>query len=262
MRNTQAVILAAGLGSRLGKYTQHTHKALLSLNEYPLIEGQIRRLRHLGVADIIIVTGYAHEQFHYLVERYQVKIINNDQYEKTNMVWSFFCAVDHIEPDHQTLILYGDLWCHQMALSQLLQRSENTIAVERNWHAYWLFRYGRLDTDIEELQLDSYDNVVFLGQSVSDPAKQQARYVGANILNPGLAKQMKEWYGQWSEDDEDLCNTNICMTDWLMLCMRLKKCRFRACDIGRRWLEFDTVNDFEQSLEWGKLEQSGVILPE
>ena len=64
----KAIILAAGLGTRLRPMTENTPKALVKVNQKPLVEYQIEYLKERGIDDIIIVVGYLKEQFDYLKE--------------------------------------------------------------------------------------------------------------------------------------------------------------------------------------------------
>ena len=64
----KAIILAAGLGTRLRPMTENTPKALVQVNQKPLIEYQIEFLKEKGINDIFIV-GYLKEQFDYLKEK-------------------------------------------------------------------------------------------------------------------------------------------------------------------------------------------------
>lgn len=59
----KAIILAAGLGTRLRPMTENTPKALVQVNQKPLVEYQIEFLKERGIDDIIIVVGYLKEQF-------------------------------------------------------------------------------------------------------------------------------------------------------------------------------------------------------
>ena len=70
----KAIILAAGLGTRLRPMTENTPKALVQVNQKPLIEYQIEFLKVKGIHDIIIIVGYLKEQFDYLKEKYDVEL--------------------------------------------------------------------------------------------------------------------------------------------------------------------------------------------
>ncbi len=71
----KAIILAAGLGTRLRPMTKITTKALVKVKEKPLVEYQIEFLKERGIDDIIIVVGYLKEQFDYLKEKYGVRLV-------------------------------------------------------------------------------------------------------------------------------------------------------------------------------------------
>ena len=62
----RAIILAAGLGTRLRPMTDNTPKALIKVNDKPLVEYQIEYLKEKGIDEIIVVVGYLHEHFDYL----------------------------------------------------------------------------------------------------------------------------------------------------------------------------------------------------
>ena len=54
----RAILLAAGMGTRLRPLTLDTPKSLIEVNGRPLLERQIEFLRERGVEEIIVVTGY------------------------------------------------------------------------------------------------------------------------------------------------------------------------------------------------------------
>lgn len=91
-----AIILAAGLGSRFGEVTKKVHKALLPINGLPNIENTINYLIEAGISDIHIVTGHLSEQFEYLKEKYNCNLIFNNKYRKYNNIYSFYCASDFL----------------------------------------------------------------------------------------------------------------------------------------------------------------------
>ena len=68
----RAIILAAGLGTRLRPMTDNTPKALIKVKDKPLVEYQIEFLKENGIDEIIVVVGYLHEQFDSLKEKYHV----------------------------------------------------------------------------------------------------------------------------------------------------------------------------------------------
>ena len=82
----RAIILAAGMGTRLRPLTLKTPKPLIPVQGEPMAERQIKFLHEKGIKDIIIVTGYLNESFHYLQEKYGVKLVHNDKYNEYNNI--------------------------------------------------------------------------------------------------------------------------------------------------------------------------------
>lgn len=102
-----AIILAAGFGSRFVPLSYATPKGLLEVFGEPLIERQIRQLLEIGITDITIVVGYLKEMFEYLIDKYNVKIIFNSEYAKKNNLSSLYIAREELK---NTYILSSDNW--------------------------------------------------------------------------------------------------------------------------------------------------------
>ena len=81
-RVKNAIILAAGLSSRLAPISFEKPKGLLTVRGELLIERQIRQLKAVGIDNITIVVGYLKEQFFYLEEKFGVKLVINEEYWK------------------------------------------------------------------------------------------------------------------------------------------------------------------------------------
>lgn len=103
---SNAIILAAGRGTRMKDLCDNTPKPLLKLNEKPLIEAIIEKLKKSGIKKITIVTGYMSEKFDYLIEKYNLSIVKNGEWESTNNM-SSLKRVKHLLSN--TLIINGDV---------------------------------------------------------------------------------------------------------------------------------------------------------
>lgn len=94
MKVDNAIIMAAGTSSRFAPLSYEKHKAMTVVKGEVLIERQIRQLIEAGISDIYIVIGYKAEQFEYLIEKYGVKLIPNNDYKNRNNNASIWAARD------------------------------------------------------------------------------------------------------------------------------------------------------------------------
>lgn len=101
-----AIILAAGLGSRFGEMTKNCSKTLLRIGNLPGLEHTLRFLKRNNINDITIVTGYHAEQFDYLKEKYGVRLLYNKYHREYNSIYSFSLALPYFS---DTLVIDGDV---------------------------------------------------------------------------------------------------------------------------------------------------------
>ena len=102
-----AIILAAGYGMRMVPLSVEQPKALIKIQDEVLIERMIRQLHEANVFDIKIVVGFMKESFEYLIDKYDVELIVNKDYENTNTMYSLYLARNYIK---NTYILSSDVW--------------------------------------------------------------------------------------------------------------------------------------------------------
>lgn len=91
-----AIIMAAGTSSRFAPLSYEKPKGLLKVKGEILIERQISQLQEAGITDIIIVVGYMAEKFMYLKEKFGVKIVINEDYNRYNNTSSIIRVIDEL----------------------------------------------------------------------------------------------------------------------------------------------------------------------
>lgn len=101
-----AIIMAAGLGTRMRPLTYQTPKPLVKVGGKPMIESIIEGLQENKINDISIVVGYLADQFEYLSDKYaDVKLVKNPYYKQYNNISSLYVVRDELK---NTIILDGD----------------------------------------------------------------------------------------------------------------------------------------------------------
>lgn len=138
----EAVVLAAGMGSRFGTVTQHQPKALIELNGQPLLFRMIRQCRAAGAMTINIVVGHcAAEVIERVTDEFGVvgfDFIRNDQYATTNNILSLSLALNHLRgrselPD--LLVLECDVILTEDVLPQVVAYEAADVAVVSPYEA-------------------------------------------------------------------------------------------------------------------------------
>lgn len=89
-----AIILAAGMSSRFVPLSFERPKGLIDVKGDILIERQIRQLQAAGISDITLVLGYKADMFLYLVDKFNVKVVFNEDYERFNNSSSLIRVID------------------------------------------------------------------------------------------------------------------------------------------------------------------------
>ena len=116
----EAVILAAGMGTRLSDEMAGKPKGFIVFDRYPIIEESVRKLLKEGVEKIWIVTGYQRHNFENLTEKYpgNVQTVWNPEFENSGTMYSLYCARDYVKGSF--LLLESDIIYEQKALSELI----------------------------------------------------------------------------------------------------------------------------------------------
>ena len=116
----QAIIMAAGKGSRLGELTKGYPKSFVEINGKKLIEYNMDVLRDIGVEKIIIVTGYREDAFAELTKDMDDVVLKyNPFYSLVNVLGSFYMGMDELDDDF--IFLHADTLCDKSIFDRLIQ---------------------------------------------------------------------------------------------------------------------------------------------
>ena len=108
----QAIILAAGMGKRLGEFTKENTKCMVEVNGVRLIDRVLKQLSTLNLSRVVIVVGYEGQKLmDYVGNEYDgmpIEYVNNPIYDKTNNIYSLALAKEQMQED-DTLLIESDL---------------------------------------------------------------------------------------------------------------------------------------------------------
>ena len=130
----QAVMLAAGKGSRLGKYTKYNTKCMLEINEKTLLERSIDALCEANIKKLILVLGYKKENVKKFIkdkkidEKINIIYIDNEIYDKTNNIYSLYLAKDYLI-NEDTILLESDIIYSKDIIKELVNNKKENMAV-------------------------------------------------------------------------------------------------------------------------------------
>jgi len=129
-RVRQAVILAAGLGSRLRPRTYHIPKPLIPVLGTPILMNALRQLKAAGIERVVLVTGHLGAELRRAIgdrfEDIEVAYVHSDRYESTNNIYSLWLAREYL--DRTILLIEGDVFFRQSVLERLLSYPGENVA--------------------------------------------------------------------------------------------------------------------------------------
>lgn len=247
----KAIILAAGMGTRLGKYTENLPKCMLEFRGKTLIDRQIEILKQCDIFDITIVKGYKEEKINIPGIKYCI----NKDFANTNMVETLFCA--EAEMDDELLVLYSDILYEKGVLLKVINsKADIGVTVDADYLPYWQARMDNWQTDIESLVVEN-GKIVDLGDTSCSLDKARMRYVGILKFSKIGLQELKKVYHENKNsfyDSSAVWKRSKCFKKAYMTCLLQaiidNGVEVNPILINRGWIEFDNVEDYERVNQW------------
>ena len=183
----KAIILAAGMGSRLKKITKDKTKCMVEVNGESLIKRLLRQLEKYTLEEIVIVTGYKEEILKNYINnldiRIKIKFYNNDIYDKTNNIYSLGLVEEELL-NNDILLIESDLIFEDKLLENIINSSYKNLAVVSEYES-WM--------DGTCVRLDDENNVVdFISSQRFSFNEVENLYKTVNIYK--LSKEFNQKY--------------------------------------------------------------------
>ncbi|UFH48263.1 phosphocholine cytidylyltransferase family protein [Pseudomonas sp. KNUC1026] len=231
----QAIILAAGRGSRLGSLTAEQPKPLTVLAGKPLLEWQLAALAKAGIGPVHLVSGYCADA----LEPYGDSRLHNPQWANSNMVRSLLQA-DAQLASAPTLICYGDI-VYRAGIIQSLSTCPAPIAItyDERWLTLWAERFEDPLSDAETFS-QANGQLMSIGEKTTDPAQVQGQYMGLLKFTPQGWAQVQTVLSELNSEQID----KLDMTSLLRALLE-RGVPVEAVAISGGWVEVDNPSDIE-----------------
>ncbi|MCR5192227.1 MAG: aminotransferase class I/II-fold pyridoxal phosphate-dependent enzyme [Bacteroidales bacterium] len=236
----QAIILAAGMGRRLGELTKDNTKCMLKVNGIRLIDRTLDCLSVLNLKRVVIVVGYNGDKvIDYVGNNYkgtEIVYVDNPIYDKTNNIYSLFLARDYMVED-DTLLLESDLIYEHSVIEKLLADPRPDLALVDKYES-WM--------DGTVVTLDEEQNIVnFLN-------KEKFRYsdIADYYKTVNIYKFSREFStGQYVPFLNAYCTAlgrNEYYEQVLRVITLLGNTTLKALPLsGEKWYEIDDIQDLD-----------------
>jgi len=128
----KAIILAAGVGSRLRPITSSIPKTLVKVNEKPILQRMLDNLVEINIKEIVICVGYQSEKIAVFCKKHypdlSITFIDNPDFDTTNNMYSLYLARTHLNDD--LVLMNGDIVCSIEILKSMLNTQESCFATD------------------------------------------------------------------------------------------------------------------------------------
>lgn len=238
----QAIILAAGMGKRLGELTRDNTKCMLKVHGKTLIERTLDILCLHQMERIILVVGYEGENVKALVgnsyKGMPVFYVENPVYFKTNNIYSLYLARKYMQ-EKDTLLLESDLIFEPEVITELIQNPYPNLAVVDKYQS-WM--------DGTVVSLDKDDNILnFIPKKHFNHKDIDIYFKTVNIYKFSI-EFSKNDYIPFLEAYSSALGNNEYYEQVLRVLLLLEKQNLKALRLNnQKWYEIDDVQDLSNA---------------
>ena len=244
----QAIILAAGMGRRLGDYTKDNTKCMVPVNGVRLIDRLLGQLAKQPLNRVIIVVGYKGKELREYIETtylspltshlspLKIEFAENPVYDKTNNIYSLAIVKDKLQED-DTLLIESDLIFSERMIPMIVDNPYPNLALVAKYET-WM--------DGTMVRLDDEQNIVnFISKDAFDYNDVDSYYKTVNIYK--LSRQFSQQkYVPFLDAYTKAVGNNEYYENVLRIISLLNNHDMKALPIGQeKWYEIDDKQDLD-----------------
>ena len=246
--NNKALIIAAGLGSRLKKHTENLPKCMLDFGGKTLLQRQLDAYKKCGVKDISLIRGYKKEKINYK----GIKYFENTDYKNNNILNSIFYAEKVINGN--IIISYSDILFDSSVVERTLNSDHDiSVVVDIDWRGYYVGRKDHPISEAENVIFNSNNEVEKIGKINTGNEEVHGEFIGMIKLSNRGTEIFKEHFHRlkkiyWNKPFQRAkIFQKAYLTDFIQELVDIG-IKVHCVIIESGWKEIDTVEDYKKAL--------------
>ncbi len=237
----KAIILIAGLGTRLRPLTEKMPKCLVKINGQSILVNALNHLAENGIIETILVVGYLKEKIKKTIgntwSKMKISYVDNDLYNQTNNSYSLWLAIENL--NENVLVLEGDVFFENKLLTNLIQDSRKNLSIVEAYNPNLDGTFVAIDQGQKILQVihkkDRPTDFTCTDKFKTVNLHKFSRSFLQNHLRPTLKKHIQNQNG--TEPIEFILN-EIVKNYHNLYAFNVKK---------EKWFEIDDINDLKKA---------------
>ena len=246
--NCKALIIAAGLGSRLKKHTENLPKCMLDFGGKTLLQRQLDSYKKNNISDISLIRGYKKEKINYK----GIKYFENNDYKNNNILNSIFYAEKIINGN--IIISYSDILFDQSVVERTLKSDHDiSVVVDIDWRGYYVGRKDHPISEAENVIFNSNNEVEKIGKINTGNEEVHGEFIGMIKLSNRGTEIFKEHFHRlkkiyWNKPFQRAkIFQKAYLTDFIQELVDIG-IKVHCVIIESGWKEIDTVEDYKKAL--------------
>lgn len=246
--NYKAIIIAAGLGSRLGDLTKEIPKCMLELDGKSILKRQLKAYEDNGITDISVIRGYLKDK----INIKNIKYYENNEYKNNNILNSLFYAEDELNGN--VIVSYSDIIFSPKIVERLLESTADiSIVVDVDWRGRYVDRKDHPIDEAENVIFDANHSVIDIGKIMTSRNDVHGEFIGMMKLSQRGADIFKRHFNRakqlfWDKPfQRSKIFQNAYLTD-ILKDMADLGVPIHSVIIKQGWQEIDTIEDYNNAL--------------
>lgn len=227
----QAIIMAAGKGSRLYPLTEDKPKCFIEINEKKLIDYQIELLNKKGIEEIIVVTGYKWDKIENHLKKYKnVTTVYNPFYDVSNVIVSFWVGMNYLKKDF--IYMHADTIFDEIILDNLLaEKNDIVLPID----------IKKCGEEEMKVRLSNEGKIIEISKLIN-PNEALGEFIGVTKISQAVLKYLKSIV----ESELKQRNLSSYFERVLQVLINEKMVSVSWIDISKYfWNEIDFIEDYE-----------------